>query len=166
MIPDPTLDLGYKTLELLVAGRQRRVRVVLEVHHQDLVLRPTDGFDGAEEVVRLRLGRRAQEKVVGAHDEPFGLGPAEELLEPGRDVPVAVPVGALRGLDHAELVPLRPGPLEVQSALVLRMNVDPEQGLVYAHRLSYPSRPQAGPVPEAIAPDAVAVLAAYDSRGR
>src|SRR5215210_8235603 len=137
MIPDPALDLGYEVLELVVAGREVAVRslILLEVHHQYLVLWSTDSFDGAEEVIRLRLAWRAQEEVVYPHDKPFRLSTAEKLLESGRDVCVAVAVRTFRSLDYAELIPFRPGSLEVQPALILRVNVDPEDGLLFTHCL-------------------------------
>src|SRR5215210_7402927 len=121
MIPDPALDLGYEVLELVVAGREVAVRslILLEVHHQYLVLWSTDSFDGAEEVIRLRRSWRAQEKAVDPHDKPFRLSTAEKLLESSWDVFVAVPVRPFRSLDYAELIPFCPGPLEVQPALVL-----------------------------------------------
>jgi hypothetical protein len=87
-------------------------------------------------VIRLGPSWRAQEKGVDPHHKPFRLGPTEKLLESARDVRVAVPVRTLRRLDHAELVPFRPGPLEVQPALVLRMNVDPEDGFLFTHCLA------------------------------
>src|SRR5215204_5819879 len=109
--------------------------MVLEVHHQYLVLRPTDSFDGAQEVLRLRLGGRAHEKVVGSHDESFRLSTVEKLLEAGGDVSVAITVRAFRSFDHAEFIILCPGPLEVQLTLVPWVNVDSEDGFLYTHTL-------------------------------
>src|SRR5215211_8284030 len=115
-------------------------RVILEVYHQYLVLWSTDSFDGAQEVIRLRFSWRAQEEVVDPHDKPFRLSTAEKLLESSRDVCAAVAVRTFRSLDYAELIPFCPGSLEVQPALILRVNVDSEYGLLFTHCLLYSSR--------------------------